>query len=447
MAVDGAGNVIVAGTTNSDDYPVTAGAFQSAYAAGAPPFPVAPGSTFSAPPPATGYVTKVNSTGTGLIWSTYFGGSYTDTITAMAVGSTGEIFISGIANSTDLPALAGTPDGCRPAANQVLGFVASLAPDATTAGPVELVTNAPHCTYFACTNLAYNTVPNYQMGWPVVLRPDGTALVAGTNGALAAVDFSSSSRLACVVDPADSVQLRTVAPGQVLSIFGTDLAPAAPFIPAGGVTASTANLGVSFNGIPAPILYSSAQQINVQVPFEISGQTSVQMKVVGQQNPLPLSESLTLGVAERQPAIFLSPTAIAGPFAGYVALCGGPITIGEPAEAVNADGTLNGCSNPAVAGSTVTLFVDGLGQVTPALTTGTITQSPAMAITPGVGFAVPGSSPLSVTTLCVPGSITGVAQVQVQLPKGLAAGAYQLVPSVGGVVMRERLVIVWVRSN
>jgi uncharacterized protein (TIGR03437 family) len=447
MAVDSTGNVIVAGTTNSDDYPVTAGAFQTAYAAGAPPFPVAPGNSFSSPPPGTGYVTKVNATGTGLIWSTYFGGSYSDSITAMAVSSTGEIFISGIADSNDLPALAGTPDGCRPQPNQVLGFVTRLAADATTAGPSQLVTDAPHCTYFACGALAYNTVPNYQTGWPVVLRPDGTALLAGTNGAVASVDFSSSSRLTCVIDPADNVQLRTVTPGQVLSIFGTDLAPSKPSTPPTGVGASSDNFGVSFNGIPAPILYSSAQQINVQVPFEISGQTSVQMKVVDQQDRLPLSETLTLGVAERQPAIFLSPTVFTDLIPSYTVTCVAQATIGLRAEALNADGSLNDCNNPAIAGTTVTLYVDGLGQVTPALTTGAIAPSPAVAITPGVDLLVPGSSSPTVTTLSVPGSISGVAQVQLQLPTGLAAGAYQFVPSVAGMVMRERLVIVWVRPN
>ena len=447
MAVDSAGNVIVAGTTNSDDYPVTTGVFQPAYAAGAPPFPVAPGNTFLSPPPATGYITKVNSTGTGLLWSTYFGGSYTDSVTAMAVGPTGEIFVSGIANSNDIPGLAGTPDGCRPFPNQALGFITRLAPDATTSGPTQLVTDAPNCTYFACGALAYNTVPNYQTGWPLALRPDGTAVVAGTNGTVASVDFSSSTRLTCVIDPADNVQLRTVTPGQVLSIFGTDLATAAPFIPPTGVAPSSATFGVSFNNIPAPILYSSADQINVQVPFEISGQTSVQMKVVNQQVPLPLSETLTLGVAEHQPAIFLQPSTFTDLIPSFTIACGGQADIGLQAEALNADGTLNDCTNPAVAGTTVTLFVDGLGQVTPSLTTGTIAPAPAIAITPGADLTTPGSTPLATTTSSVPGSISGVAQVRVQLPNGLAAGAYQLVPSVGGVVMRERLVIVWVRNS
>src|ERR1035441_4507873 len=262
IAVDSAGNVIVAGTTYSDDYPVTPGAFQTAYAAAAPAVQVTPGSTYFAPPPASGYITKVNSTGTGLIWSTYFGGSYSESITGMAVGPTGDIYVSGHAESSDLPALAGTPDACDPSATQMLAFVTRLASDGATAGPTHLVQNAPDCLYFSCGDILYDDYPNYLAHGPLVLTSNGTALFAGTNGTLASVDFSSSSRLSCLVDPADYAQLGSVSPGQLLSLFGTDLAPATPFIPPTGVADSTATFGVFFNGIPAPILYSGEQQIN-----------------------------------------------------------------------------------------------------------------------------------------------------------------------------------------
>jgi uncharacterized protein (TIGR03437 family) len=445
MAVDDTGNVIVAGTTYSDDYPVTPGAFQTAYAAAAPPYPVAPGSTYLDPPPATGYVTKINATGTGLIWSTYFGGSYADQITGMAVAPTGDIFISGRAGSSDLPALAGTPDGCRPSAQQELGFVASFAPDGATAGPAQLVAGAPDCTYLSCP--VESGFPSYQAAWPLALRPDGTALIAGTNGTLASIDFSSGSRLACAVDPADYAQLRTVAPGQLISLFGTDLAPAAPFTPAGGVAASSATFGVFFNGIPAPILYSSARQINVQVPYEIAGQTAVQMQVIDKQIPLPVSLTRTLGVVERQPSVFLSPAALESPFPGYT-VCGGIVALGEAAVALNADGTLNDCANPAIAGSVVTVFLDGLGQVTPAQATAAIAQAPPVTLIPGVDAVDSKLAPVVATTRSLPGTIAGVAQVQLRLPPGSGPLAPFLVtPTVAGNTLRERLILIWTRSN
>jgi hypothetical protein len=187
MAVNGAGNVIVAGTTNSSDYPVTPGAFQTADTAAAPALPTAVGpfNYFIGPPDATGYVTKVNSTGTGLIWSTYFGGSYQDQITGMAVSPAGDIILSGRAGSSDL-VLADTPDGCRPTANQVLGFVGRLTPDGASARATQLIQGAPDCLYLSCKGRA-----QYQTGWPLALRPDGTAVIAGSNGSLASVDFSS----------------------------------------------------------------------------------------------------------------------------------------------------------------------------------------------------------------------------------------------------------------
>jgi uncharacterized protein (TIGR03437 family) len=446
MAVDSAGNAIVAGTTYSDDYPVTPGAFQTAYAAAAPPFPVPAGSTIASPPPVTGYVTKINATGTGLIWSTYFGGSYADAITGMAVGPTGEIFVSGHADSSDLPALAGTPDACRPSATQVLGFVTRLAPDGATAGPTQLVQGAPDCLYFSCGAIFYADFPNYPARGPLALSPNGTVLFAGTNGTLASVDFSARSRLSCVLDPADFVQLSTVAPGQLLSLFGTDLAPAAPFLPPAGVAASSSTFGVFFNGIPAPILYSAAQQINVQVPYEIAGQTTVQMQVIDQQIPLPLSETLTLGVVERQPTVFLTPAASGSPFPGYT-VCGGVMAIGVAAVALNADGTLNDCGNPAIAGSTVTVFLNGLDPVTPSLATGAIAAAPPVTLTPGVVASDPLLSPGNSTTLSVPGSITGVAQLRLQLPQGLRPGPYSVAVLLDGTPLRERLIVVWTRPN
>jgi uncharacterized protein (TIGR03437 family) len=439
MSVDSSGNVIVAGTTNSNDYPVTSGAFQTAYAAAAPPQPtsVGPFSSFTGPPNATGYVTKVNSTGTALVWSTYFGGSYQDQITGMAVSPAGDIILSGRAGSSDL-VLVDTPDGCRPSANQVLGFVARLTPDGASAAATQLVQGAPDCLYLSCPGLA-----GYQSGWPLALRPDGTVVVAGSNGTVASVDFSASSPLACLTDPADNAQLRTVTPGQLVSLFGADLASAAPSIPAGGVAKSSKTFGVFFNGIPAPILYALGQQINVQVPFGIAGASNVQMQVVNQESTNPVSETQTLAVVERQPSIFLSQAAIGSPYPGFSA-CGGATLYGQTALALNADGTVNDCSNPASAGSKVTIFLNGFGPTTPALATGAIAKSPAVALTPSLD---PGefTATTVIATTSDPGSITGVAQVQL-LPGG-ASGPNTLLngASLGGTPTRERVIVIWTR--
>jgi len=80
LAVDSTGNVYVTGATASTDFPVTAGAFESAY-----PYDIA------------GFVTKLNPSGSALIYSTYFGNSYpgNTTITGIAVDAAGDAYLTG----------------------------------------------------------------------------------------------------------------------------------------------------------------------------------------------------------------------------------------------------------------------------------------------------------------------------------------------------------------
>jgi uncharacterized protein (TIGR03437 family) len=363
----------------------------------------------------------------------------------MAVSPAGEIILSGRAGSSDL-VLADTPDACRPSANQVLGFVARLAPDGASAGATQLVQGVPDCLFLSCSSLA-----QYQSGWPLALRTDGTAVVAGSNGSVASIDFSASSRVACLTDPADNAQLSSVAPGQLISLYGANLAPAAPYTPAGGVAQSRNTFGVFFNGIPAPVLYSSAQQINVQVPYEIAGASTVQMQVFSQQMANPVSETRTVGVVERQPAIFLSQAALASPLPGW-SVCGGTTAVttavttalGQAALALNADGTVNDCANPAIAGSAVTVFLSGFGPVTPAMGTGVIAPSPAAALAPSLNAGqFTGTTVIATTSL--PGSITGVAQVRLQAGGGGGEGVLLNGPMLAGTPLRERVILIWTR--
>jgi uncharacterized protein (TIGR03437 family) len=121
------------------------------------------------------------------------------------------------------------------------------------------------------------------------------------------------------------------------------------------------------------------------------------------------------------------------------------VAFGEAAVAVNADGRLNDCTNPAAAGSVVTIYFDGLGQVTPAQSTGGITPGPAVAITPAVSV---NSGPLAtaVATTTVPGVLTGVNQVKVQLPAGSTVTLVMTL-LVGNTSMRENRILVWTRPN
>jgi len=95
IAVDASGDAIVTGYTgNSCGYPTTAGAYQTGY--------------LSAPYCADGFVTKLNPTGTGLIWSTLLGSASSSNIVAtqlkgLSVGSNGNIYVVGNGSQSGFP--------------------------------------------------------------------------------------------------------------------------------------------------------------------------------------------------------------------------------------------------------------------------------------------------------------------------------------------------------
>ena len=99
IAVDSAGNAYVVGTTYSVNFPVTGVAFQSQNNAAL----AGHGSTV--------FVTKLNATGTALIYSTYLGGSGAtsggDFGYGIAIDSANNVYVTGATYSTDFPVTCG----------------------------------------------------------------------------------------------------------------------------------------------------------------------------------------------------------------------------------------------------------------------------------------------------------------------------------------------------
>ena len=165
---------------------------------------------------------------------------------------------------------------------------------------------------------------------------------------------------------------------------------------------SLGGVQVSFfpSGVPAPLTYVSANQINAVVPYEIAGSSTVQMQIQYQgQTSLPF----TLQAASTAPGIFT----ITGAGTGQAAV-------------LNDDGlTVNGPMTPEPRGGILSLFMTGEGQTTPAGLTGTITTtSPLPPITPAAIFPVT----VNVDGLLAPvlfygeapGLVSGVMQVNLQ---------------------------------
>jgi hypothetical protein len=119
IAVDAAGNVFVAGTTQSPDFPTTTGAFDRTGAA----------QNF-----ADAFVSKLNAAGTALIYSTFVGGSNMEFGNRLAVDASGNAYVTGTTKSSNFPTTAGAfdrsqniPPNCPRCATDVTdGFVFKL---------------------------------------------------------------------------------------------------------------------------------------------------------------------------------------------------------------------------------------------------------------------------------------------------------------------------------
>src|SRR3989442_679598 len=91
VAVDAVGNAYVTGFAGSSDFPTTAGAFQTAFGGGE----------------ADAFVTKLNPTGSALVYSTYLGGDGFDPGDGIAVDATGNAYVTGLTFSTNFPTTPG----------------------------------------------------------------------------------------------------------------------------------------------------------------------------------------------------------------------------------------------------------------------------------------------------------------------------------------------------
>jgi uncharacterized protein (TIGR03437 family) len=201
----------------------------------------------------------------------------------------------------------------------------------------------------------------------------------------------------------------TVAPGELVVIGGTMLGPSTGV--SGTVDPSTgkmvsqlAGTTVMFNGIAAPLLYTSATQVNAIVPYEAAGCTQATLQV---QYQGILSPATTLPCTTAAPGIFTFNASGAG-----------------PAAAANQDGTFNGPSSPAAKGSYVTLYFTGGGQTNPAGVTGSITGTSTLKwLTQNTIVMVGGVAATVAFDGAAPTFVDGVLQLNVQLSGDTPTGS------------------------
>jgi uncharacterized protein (TIGR03437 family) len=165
-------------------------------------------------------------------------------------------------------------------------------------------------------------------------------------------------------------------------------------------------------GVAAPILYSSATQINVIAPYEISGQLQVTVQVQYQGS----AATQAVQVTNASPGAFTLNASGSG-----------------PAVAANQDYSINSPSNPAAKGSYVTIYFTGGGQTNPAGVTGSVTGSVLKWLTQPILVTV-GNQPAIVSfDGSAPSFVDGVDQLNIQLSPSTPSGAQPVIITIGGV--------------
>ena len=210
----------------------------------------------------------------------------------------------------------------------------------------------------------------------------------------------------------------SVAPGEVLTIFGSGLGPSAlvglQLDSAGHVTTSLAGTQVTFDGVPAPLIYVQAGQVGTIAPYAIDGKSTTVVQVSYQGYS---TSTVTLPVMATAPALFTADASGKGPGA-----------------ILNQDLSVNTAANPAVAGAVVILYCTGEGQTSPGGVDGLLANSATLPAPVAKVSVTVGGQPVNVLYAgAAPGLVAGVLQVNVQLPAGLAAGNQPVVLTIGGV--------------
>jgi uncharacterized protein (TIGR03437 family) len=225
------------------------------------------------------------------------------------------------------------------------------------------------------------------------------------------------------VTNAASYATGVVSPGELVTIFGTDIGPAtaasATTDPATGKLATTiGGVQVLFNGTAAPMIYASSTQVSAVVPYEMASvaSPSVWIKYAGQaSNAYQLTTTTTV------PGLFTQSASGSGPGA-----------------ILNQDNSVNGPGNRAAKGSIVQVFMTGEGATSPPSVTGAITNPnlPPPQVTPApllaVGVTINGQPALYVYAGEAPGLVAGMMQLNVQIPASGASGELPILVSVGG---------------
>ncbi len=301
IAVDASGDAFLCGSSNDSSFPTTSGTIQPVFASGPNP-----DSAYNVP--VETFLTKLNSTGSALLWGTFLGGVGTDAAQAIALDSSGNIWLTGTAQSSSFPNANGWSTG--------EDYLAEI--------------NA------SATKLLYSArYPSGSAAQAVALDPAGLVHIAGSNGFISAISPGAAPVMSIFgFQNAFGGNLTArITPWEVISIYGPGIGPATAVTgaPVNGVYPTTLDgVQVTIDGASMPLLYVSANQINAVVPSALTANAAAAVHIA---NGTAVSPDYPVWIDRSAPVAY-------------------PVVL-------NQDGTINSRSNPATFNSIVTFYATG----------------------------------------------------------------------------------------
>ncbi len=423
IAVDSSGSAYVAGFAVSANFPV-ASPLQAAFAG-----------------VEDGFVAKLAPSGSSLVYSTYLGGTVFDTASAITVDGSGNAYVTGETGSSDFPLVNSMQER-----NGFDTFVAKMNPGGS--------------------GLIYSTYlggDGEDTGYAIALDGSGNAFVAGgTNsddfplknalqgGFSAAVCGSTPPFFLCpdgfiskivfqpglfpggVVSAASFAPGAAVAAGSIAAAFGSDLTSTVAGADSIPLPKSLGGVSLRMNGVPVPLFSVSGGQMNLQIPWELAGQSQAQL-VVSQG-----------GTSLAPITVFLAPTAPGIFTINSQGTLQGAILIAATGELAAPTGIVPGRdSRPAHPGEPVTIYCTGLGSVTNQPASGfAALPAPSLSETAKPTVTI-GGLPATVSFSGLTPGLVGLYQVNAQVPTNAPTGnAVSVAISIGGVPSNTALMAV-----
>jgi uncharacterized protein (TIGR03437 family) len=205
-------------------------------------------------------------------------------------------------------------------------------------------------------------------------------------------------------------------PGQIVTLRGTNLGPeqgvSFTLNSQGRLPTVVADTRVFFDGIAAPVIFTSRNQVNAIVPYELTGRfsTRVQVEYLNQR-----SSVLELRVVDSAPGIFT-----AGNGRGQAA-------------ALNQNNTFNGSTTPAARGSIIQIYATGEGQTRPEGVNGFVPRTAADLRTPllPVVVRIGGVQAQVLYAGSAPEATLGLMQINAIVPSNIGTGDQSVEVQIG----------------